>query len=241
MTNGLRRFLSMSEINFYNERERVLDGVSAIDVAESPMLFHTRQQLSDTVARIELFEMIQSVPGFIVECGVNTGNNLLLMALLSCLKEPYAINRKVIGFDTFAGFSSIDNDRDPGARSNHFAASNLSRLESSMRLFDMNRPLSHIPKIQLVVGDAVETIPIWVRNTPEAVISMLYLDFDLYHPTKTALEALLPLVAKGGIVAFDQFAYEKFPGETSAFWDVIGDKLELKKLSYHPFIAYSKK
>jgi hypothetical protein len=44
----------------------------------------------------------------------------------------------------------------------------------------------------------------------------LYLDFDLYETTKTALEYLYSIVVKGCIVVLDEFIYNKYPSETLA-------------------------
>ena len=59
-------------------------------------------------------------------------------------------------------------------------------------------------EIELIKGDATQTIPEYVAKNPHLIISLLYLDFDIYEPTKTALEYLLPLVPKGGIVGLDE-------------------------------------
>ena len=37
------------------------------------------------------------------------------------------------------------------------------------------------------------------------IVSLLYLDMDIYEPTKVALKELLPRMAKGSIIAFDEF------------------------------------
>ena len=42
--------------------------------------------------------------------------------------------------------------------------------------------------MELVKGDASETIHRYIEANPHTVVSLLYLDFDLYSPTKVALE-----------------------------------------------------
>ena len=51
-------------------------------------------------------------------------------------------------------------------------------------------------KISLIKGNAVETIPEWKHQNKEVVISLLYLDFDIYEPTLVALENLFELILK---------------------------------------------
>ena len=69
-------------------------------------------------------------------------------------------------------------------------------LEDSIQLYDLNRSLGHIPKIELVEGDACKTIPDYVLENEHSLISLLYLDFDLYEPTKIALETFIPRMPK---------------------------------------------
>ena len=239
MGNYLRRYTSEKEESFFKERSNLLNSslISPELIAENPFLFATRQGVSDSLARIELFMKLVNIPGYIVECGVNTGNHLMLYSHLSSVLEPFAINRKIIGFDTFSGFQSIS-DSDGEVTSNDFSKSNLTILKKAIEIFDLNRVQSHIGKAELIIGDAVETIPTWVSQNKEAIISLLYLDFDLYQPTAVALQHMFDLVPPGGIIAFDEFSYDKFPGETLAFKEELKNRYKLQKFNYHPFIAY---
>jgi len=45
--------------------------------------------------------------------------------------------------------------------------------------------MGHIPKVELVKGDVVETVGQYLEQNPQLVISLLYL--DLYKPTKQVL------------------------------------------------------
>ena len=238
MSNQLGRFQSQDEKSYFEKRKNILKKQNAEFVADNPYLFATRQETGDTLARVELFQKICDIPGYIVECGSNTGNHLMLFALLSTVYEPYAINRKIISFDTFEGFRSINAEADGELSEKDFSNADLNLLENCVNIYDMNRHLSHMNKISLIKGNAVETIPEWKHQNKEVVISLLYLDFDIYEPTLVALENLFELIPKGGIVAFDQFSYENFPGETLAFKEKLGLDFSLKKFSYHPFISY---
>ena len=53
-------------------------------------------------------------------------------------------------------------------------------------------------------------------------MSLLYLDMDIYEPTKVALEQFLPRIPKGGIVVFDELNSRNWPGETQAVLDGVG-------------------
>ena len=164
----------------------------------------------------------------------------------STILEPYNHTRKVIGFDTFSGFSVMhDKDIQTGS-SEHLCAGALqthgeikNEIEQLVELHDQNRPLGHIPKVELVAGDAVKTIPKYIEEHPHLLISLLYLDFDVYKPTKVALEKLYPRVVKGGIIAFDELNCAEFPGETTALLEMI-DLIEVKlqRFPFDPYISY---
>lgn len=104
----------------------------------------------------------------------------------------------------------------PEAREGGLAADSQALITEAARLYDLNRPIGHIPRVVTVRGDARETIPEYVQAHPHLIVSLLYLDFDIYEPTKVALEHFLPRMPKGAIVAFDECNVEQWPGETRA-------------------------
>lgn len=242
--NQLGRYTTSQEKDYFTKRERFIEGMRNLDVANNPFLFATRQSITDYLVRIDLFNRIKGISGHIVECGVNRGNSFMLFSHLSSIHEPYAINRKIVGFDSFDGFRSISAQHDPNDISeNDFKVANtFDNLKQSIDLFDINRPISHMPRCDLVKGDAVDTIPEYVKNHPEMTIALLYLDFDLYKPTLVALQCLLRLVCKGGIVVLDEFNYDKFAGETAALKEILDvGSIRLERFSYAPFVAYFEK
>ncbi len=237
----LGRFITPLEKEYFAKREQLIESVNGLDIANNPFLFASRQSVTDFLVRVELFKRITGLSGDIVECGVNRGNSFMLFSHLSSILEPYAINRKIVGFDSFEGFRSIDTKRDPSDISeNDFRAlGTLDVLNQSISLFDLNRSISHMSRCDVIKGDAVETIPKYVQAHPEMTIALLHLDFDIYKPTLIALQNLLPLVCKGGIVVLDEFNYDKFAGETAALKEVLDvGEIRLERFSYAPFVAY---
>src|SRR5438309_7335277 len=59
----------------------------------------------------ELYELIVNLPGVIMEFGTWWGQNLVLFENLRAIYEPFNKTRRVIGFDTFAGYDSFS-DKD---------------------------------------------------------------------------------------------------------------------------------
>lgn len=227
------------ERGFERERERLARSVDMFQLMDDPFLLMKRQKLTGYLTRIKLFEMILNIKGSIVECGVHKGGSLMLYYHLSSILEPTAFNRKVFGFDSFEGFRSISEKDDEVLDDTMFSNTSYELLQQVVALHDQNRPISHVAKCELIKGDATKTIPQFVEERPELVIALLYLDFDLYEPTKVAMEKLLPLVPKGGVVAFDELNSQKWAGETRAFKEVLRlNDIALKKFPFDPWPSY---
>ena len=71
-------------------------------------LYLNRQTFSRLLFFTELYQQIIPVHGVAMEFGVRWGQNLALMHALRGIYEPFNYNRKIIGFDTFGGFPSVD-------------------------------------------------------------------------------------------------------------------------------------
>jgi hypothetical protein len=216
--------------------DQLLEQCSPQYVASSPFLFSSRQQVTAALSRLEMFKLIQSTPGAVIETGVFRGNSLMWMAQVSQVLEPFAINRKFIGFDTFSGFASIDNAADPADVSGEtFADVDLGILRSAIEVFDTDRPVNSLPKVELVVGDVSKTSGTYAMENPGLLVAMLILDTDLYAPTLAALRAFVPLMHRGGVIVFDEVGYEFFPGETQALHEFFGP--DVPRLQRFPFDA----
>lgn len=205
-----------------------------------------RQNLTRFLALYEIFKLALPVKGSIVECGVNRGFGVMTWAKLSAILEPVNLTRRIYGFDSFEGFPSI-HERDRAgvdgvtAEEGGLAANSYDELQQLIELYDLDRFLGHVPKVKLVRGDATQTIPQFVKDHPHLVVSLLFLDFDLYEPTRVALAELLPRMPKGAIIAFDELDNPIWPGETQALLDGVGiGRLELRRLDFDPYIAFAR-
>ena len=205
-----------------------------------------RQKLSRFLARYELFKMVMGVKGSIIECGVQHGGGLLAWAKLSEALEPYAIHRRVFGFDTFEGFPDLHpNDVTGNLTVNHkpggFSAGYdvYTELQQVIEEFDEQRYLHQYQKVFLIRGDAQYTIPEFVRENPYVLVSLLFLDFDLYEATRVALETFVPRMSKGSILAFDEVNNAWWPGATQALLENVElRKYAINKFTMDPNIAY---
>jgi len=202
------------------------------------------QDLRKFICRYELFKKILHIHGSIVECGVLYGGGLMTWAQLSEILEPLNHTRNIIGFDTFSGFVTLsDKDRTGTAyqgKKGGLAINSYADLLEGIKLYDKNRFLGHIPKVKLVKGDIKVSLPKYLKENPHLVVSLLWLDFDVYEPTRVALKHLFPRIPKGGIIAFDELNHEVWPGETIAVMEEIGlNNLKIRRLPFGGTMSYA--
>lgn len=201
-----------------------------------------RQHLKRFLALYEIFKLILPIKGSIVECGVFRGFGFMSWAKLSTILEPENLTRRVYGFDTFSGFSSIsrhDSNVVSMPRRGELSANSQEELNALIAEYDRDRFLGHIDKCHLIAGDACRTIPEFLATHPHLIVSLLFLDFDLYEPTKAALEHFVPRMPKGSIIAFDELDNPVWPGETQALLDTLGiNNVRIERLPWDPYIGY---
>jgi hypothetical protein len=187
-----------------------------------------------SLARYELFKLIENIPGDVVECGVFAGHGLFSFLHAHYAIEPSNSYRKFIGFDTFDGFPKIHPEFDGATlKPNQYRFDNIELLEFCNTAHQEFWPEHQQVELKLVQGDIVETIPNYLQDNPSFLCALLYLDVDLYKPTLTALKNIMPKMQKGSVIAFDELGFEEFPGETIAFFEwAAGEKFELKKLPF---------
>jgi hypothetical protein len=216
-----------------------------LDKLRSFTKYVPRQSLTTFLAKHALFQQALGVHGNIVECGVYLGSGLMTWAQLSAIYEPVNHIRRVIGFDSFEGFVGVsDEDKSDTnlgyLKAGGLAANSFTDLQECIRLYDLNRPIGHIPRVELVKGDANLTIPKYVEENRHLVVAMLYLDFDVYEPTKVALETFLPRMPKGAILAFDELNQAAWPGETLAVLETVGLRnLRIQRFPYASGLSYA--
>jgi hypothetical protein len=202
------------------------------------------QDLRKFICRYEVFKKILHIHGSIVECGVLYGGGLMTWAQLGEILEPLNHTRNIIGFDTFSGFVSLSDKDNTGTASQGkkrgLAINSYHDLLEGIKLYDKNRFLGHIPKVKLVKGDIKATLPKYLKENPHLVVSLLWLDFDVYEPTLVALKQLVPRIPKGGIIAFDELNHEVWPGETIAVMEEIGlNNLKIKRFPFGGTMSYA--
>jgi hypothetical protein len=189
-------------------------------------LFLNRQALSRLLFMHDLYRLALPVHGVVMEFGTRWGQNVVTFTNLRGIYEPYNYTRKIVAFDTFEGFPTVD-PKDGGDPVVHTGAYAVTKgydgfLGGLMRYHESESPLSHMVKHELVKGDVCETLPKYLEQHPETIVALAYFDVDLYEPTKKCLEALAPYLTKGSVLGFDELNFPAFPGETVALREALG-------------------
>ena len=174
----------------------------------------------------ELYKMIIRIPGVIMEFGTWWGANLAMFESFRAIYEPYNYTRKVVGFDTFEGYTDISkkDGNDPLVQEGQYKVCDkyFETLSDILDYHQRENVMSHIKKFELCKGDAPVELNKYLKNNPETIISLAYFDLQLYKPTKKCLRQIVPYLTKGSVIAMDELNCKEFPGETKAFKEVIG-------------------
>ena len=97
-------------------------------------------------------------------------------------------------------------------------------LKEVLTIHEKLAPINNIKKFELVKGDVLETLPSYLEQHQESMISFAYFDFDLFEPTLFGLNQIEPYLVDGAIIGFDEINCEEWPGETLALRKWIGDR-----------------
>lgn len=140
--------------------------------------------------------------GHIVEFGCWKGANLMFIPKLLQLLQPNTF-KYVYGFDRFKGLQTFSAADKVG---NEFMGKYCGDEEALLiiiNLFDMDE------WVHIIKGNALD-------SNPHLMLSLAYSDFDLYEPTKVALEYVGRRICSGGIIALDEALINLWPGEGQA-------------------------
>ncbi len=192
-------------------------------------LFQNRINLMRVLFMNELYQKTLDNTGDIIEFGCRWGQNISLFLNFRGIYEPYNMQKKIIGFDTFSGFPSTSKQDKKGnkklAKSGGFSTS-LKYENYLSQILDYHASESqagHFKRHEIVKGDASKTIKKYLKSNQQTLIALAYFDMDIYKPTKDCLKAIRPHLTKGSIIGFDEPNSKDFPGETIAIKQIFGN------------------
>lgn len=175
------------------------------------------------MAIYELYKKTINLPGAVAEFGVRNGANFFFLARLieifnASQRHDGIASRHLYGFDTFAGFPSVDEkDKSKASWQDMGEGGVPTDRDVFFSDYEAFRKQSTIgSRLNIVEGDVMKTLPQLLTETPGLRFSLVYLDLDLYAPTKLCLELLWDKIVPGGIVVLDEYGLPEFPGESQA-------------------------
>ncbi len=213
------------------------------EILHNLSLYQTHSAMAHQIYINDLYKKIIDIPGVIMEFGVRWGRNLSLFSTLRDLYEPMNYARKIIGFDTFEGFPSVsdqDGNHEVIQVGSYSVSNNYDEyLKGLLSARETAGLMSKKNNFELVKGDATRTLPEYMKEHQETIISFAYFDMDLYKPTKDCLMSIIDRIPKGGIIAFDELNCSEFPGETVALIETLGlHKRPIFRNRYIPYQSY---
>lgn len=228
-TQEIRDAYDAKDEKFWDDLEALVDrhGLRLRDVLKWFAAYTRRRDMPTVLARYDLFKHVVDLPGCIVELGVQYGSGFFFWSKLLETFCPGDRTRMVYGFDTFGGFSGVaekdGQETDWKEKRIGGLAASEDLVRTMQELHTRDNYLAGVARSQLITGDISKTVPHFAADNPGVRISLLNFDCDMYEPTLTALEHLYPLVIKGGVVIFDEYATAPWEGESRAFEEYFAD------------------
>lgn len=209
-------------------------GIGPLNALKLFPVLARRQWLKRFLAHLELFQKTLDVPGDIAELGVFRGQGLFTWANFL---EAFCIGDRtkvVYGFENWEGFGELTPEDGEDIAEVQKVSGGFSperykeELEEAIKIFDMDRFIPWKARIKLVEGNIEETVEKFIEENPGIRFSLIHFDCDLYKPTKAALKHLWPVLSKGGVMLFDEYAIPDWPGETKAVDQFFADEPEVR-------------
>jgi hypothetical protein len=203
-------------------------------------LYLSRQELARILVLSDIYRThVLYTNGVLFEFGTCYGRTAALLMNLRGIFEPYNFTRKLAIFDTFSGSA-----KDGAHESAHDGAystgeSYESHLEAVLRYHECEAPIAHIRKYEIIKGDAVKTLKVYLGSHPETIVGLAYFDFDIYEPTKSCLTLLQEHLTKNSVLVFDELNCPEYPGETLALSEVFGlNRCNIRRSPLTPWMSY---
>lgn len=150
----------------------------------------------------------QAVPGIIVEAGCALGGSTIVLATAKRRERPLHVH-DVFGMipppdagdgaDSHARYETIRAGRSRGIRGDPYygyQADLYSTVLENLSKFGCSPGENHIT---LVKGDVEKTL------TLQDQVALAHIDVDWYRPVKACIERIVPRLARGGAMVFDDY------------------------------------
>ena len=171
-----------------------------------------------------LLARVEHIDGNIVDCGVGPGTSLFAFAMLT---QTSARRRQILGYDSFHGLPEPSVE-DGDWNANHAGAMSYSQryVRKVLQVNGLSRSFID-ESVTLVSGEFKDTLPHYSGGP----VVLLHMDIDFYDSYKTVFKHLWPHVARGGVVAFDEYRAPDWPGATRAVDEFFSERAEVVERS----------
>jgi hypothetical protein len=172
----------------------------------------------------KIFEIIISISklkGDIIELGVWRGNNLIFIKKVI---DYFNLKKKIFGYDWFKGLKEFGKND---------IRLNKKKYKGNKNFINELIEKQKLKKIYLIDDD--------VKNfkshfDKKQKFCLVYLDLDLYEPTKKVLDIIDKYMVKNGLIVFDQAQKKEWVGEKKALNEFCmknKNKYRIMKLKKH--------
>lgn len=167
---------------------------------------------------------ILSVPGDVAEFGSWRGANVVFMAKLIEIFCPHS-PKKIHCFEGFEGLTTFANQDGDSVKHHGEYKGDLQELLEIIKLYKLEH------RIEIHKGLIQETVPQFISIAPTKMFSFIYFDADLYEPAKVVLDGFFERLSVGGLILFDEWNDERWPGETKAVSEFFDGRADFKMTS----------
>lgn len=219
---------SSGDARYKSERKKFSEQIGPVElwsVIDHWPLYAGISNMARWFAIADLLRETIDVPGDIAEFGSWQGANLMFLTKLMRLWDPNA-NKHVHCFDTFEGLTAFDErDGNQDTWRGQYRG-DFEKLSSLLALYELEEVVVHRGLIE-------ETLAPLLGKRPELSFSFVYCDTDLHASTAEILAQVPGRLSKGGLIVFDEWNHEAFPGETVAVREFLaqhGDDYEVRHI-----------
>jgi hypothetical protein len=211
-------------------------------------LFLRGSLLARIFAIREMYEKILMRPGVIIDLGTWRGQTAVVCENLRAIFEPLNFNRRIVCFDTFAGylgFSGRDRETDLHRNGTYDVGEGYaSLLERLLILHETNNAMGHNHgKHRVIAGDCRTTVPQFFEEHPNEVASLAFFDLNAYEPTLVSFQTIFDRLVPGGIIAFWQLTRDEVPAEGMVYAQEILNRYEhrIHRSQFYPGLCFLQK
>lgn len=204
-------------------------------------LYMRSSVLASILFREEVYKKIVDIPGDIMVFGLWWGQDAILFENLRAIYEPYNLNRRIVGFDTFGGYPGEDiGEHD---KPSEVISDGVYAVPAGYEIYLAELAEYHVRensgyhanKVEFIKGDVLTTVPDYFEKNSERITALAYFDMALYEPTKVCLQHVLKTCVKGSVIVFDELNREEYPGETLALKELVDlNKVRIEKSTILP-------